>query len=77
MVVNDNAGILTPRSVLKSIASRLAPTEKHSGVPTMVVNDNAGESDTPQCSQVHREQARSYGKARPATLLFTTHQAER
>ena len=27
MVVNDNAGNLTPRVVLKSIASELAPTE--------------------------------------------------
>jgi hypothetical protein len=26
----------------------------------MVVNDNAGESDAPQRSPVHREQARSY-----------------
>ncbi|RZO03182.1 hypothetical protein EKG40_25330 [Pseudomonas moorei] len=33
MDVNDDAGSLTPRGVLKSIASRLAPTEKHSGVP--------------------------------------------
>ena len=27
MVVNDNAGNLTPRGVLQLIASRLAPTE--------------------------------------------------
>ncbi|MGY3175416.1 hypothetical protein ACVWYU_004841 [Pseudomonas sp. TE12234] len=30
MVVNDDAGSLTPRGVLRFIASRLAPTEKHS-----------------------------------------------
>jgi len=28
MDVNDNAGSLTPRGVLSSIASRLAPTER-------------------------------------------------
>ncbi|EJN33809.1 hypothetical protein PMI35_00684 [Pseudomonas sp. GM78] len=28
MVVNDDAGNLTPRSALESIASRLAPTEE-------------------------------------------------
>ena len=35
MVVNDNAGNLTPRGVLRFFASKLAPT-------AMVVNDNAG-----------------------------------
>jgi hypothetical protein len=28
MVVNDNAGSLTPRGVLRFIASKLAPTKK-------------------------------------------------
>ncbi|OPK10583.1 hypothetical protein BZ163_09345 [Pseudomonas sp. VI4.1] len=28
MVVNDNAGSLTPRGVLRFIASKLAPTQK-------------------------------------------------
>jgi hypothetical protein len=31
MVVNDNAGSLTPRDVLESIASKLAPTGDRTG----------------------------------------------
>jgi hypothetical protein len=48
MDVNDNAGCLTPRGDLKSIASVLAPTGKIATVPVgasmlaMDVNDNAG-----------------------------------
>jgi hypothetical protein len=32
MVVNDDAGNLTPRGVLRFIASRLAPTGFHAGI---------------------------------------------
>ena len=32
MVVNDNAGSLTPHGVLESIASMLAPTTQEAGV---------------------------------------------
>ncbi|MEG2798231.1 MAG: hypothetical protein RR958_26640, partial [Pseudomonas sp.] len=49
MVVNDNAGRLTLRGVLRFFASKLAPTEERrkdfpvgAGLPAMVVNDNAG-----------------------------------
>ena len=51
MVVNDNAGNLTPRVVLRLIASMLAPTVGGCIAPrspvgasmlAMVVNDNAG-----------------------------------
>ncbi|KQN50815.1 hypothetical protein ASE98_03025 [Pseudomonas sp. Leaf48] len=41
MVVNDNAGNLTPRGVLRPIASMLAPPVGASML-AMVVNDNAG-----------------------------------
>jgi hypothetical protein len=33
MVVNDNAGNLTPRGALSSIASKLAPTVKTQAIP--------------------------------------------
>ena len=40
MVVNDNAGYLTPRRVLRFIAIRLAPTvQTHQTVKTMEDND--------------------------------------
>ena len=66
MVVNDDAGSLVPRGALRSIASRLAPTDAGlipvgASMLAMVLNDDAGSSGTPRRSQVHREQARSYG----------------
>ena len=47
MVVNDNAGSLAPRGVLRFIASELAPTGSAqafvgASMLAMVVNDNAG-----------------------------------
>ena len=47
MVVNDNAGSLTPRGVLRFIASMLAPTGSAqafvgASMLAMDVNDNAG-----------------------------------
>ena len=47
MVVNDNAGPLTPRGVLKLIASKARSYQVHplsvgASLLAMVVNDNAG-----------------------------------
>ncbi|POA70366.1 hypothetical protein C1890_31590 [Pseudomonas sp. DP16D-R1] len=42
MVVNENAGSLVPRAVLKSIASRLAPTEKQVGVHPPALHHSSG-----------------------------------
>ncbi len=45
MVVNDNAGCLTPRGVLASIASRLAPTVESAGVSKPVRQQKAPKAD--------------------------------
>ena len=71
MVVNDDAGCPNARVARTFIASGLAPTLDK--VHQQMIGRLSGRH---RCDAAPR-QASSHRKARRATLLFTTHQAER